>query len=182
MNLTPRLTEIALAATILVISMAGNAGAANENTGKRFCNKYAESTAAIVSEAIKQNPGCLDPDKGVHPSAEHHFSWCMQNTRSTVKGAAENIRQLVAKCTGTVPDAFKPKKKDAKNGGKRFCNQYAETTASVDALKTHPSCLDPSRGVHADVKSHFTWCMKTPREEVEGAGMHIRDLVAACTQ
>lgn len=68
-------------------------------------------------------------------------------------------------------------------GGERYCRQYAETTASVvgDALKRNPSCLDYSRGVHSNVKMHYDWCMRTGRGEVDGAGMHIRNLVQKCT-
>lgn len=76
-----------------------------------------------------------------------------------------------------------PNDPDTKPGGQRYCNQYAEFTASAveDALKRNPSCLDYSRGVHSNVKMHYDWCMRTPRREVDGAGMHIRDLVQKCT-
>jgi len=76
-----------------------------------------------------------------------------------------------------------PNDPDTKPGGERYCRQYAEFTASVvqDALRRNPSCLDYSRGVHANVPMHYDWCMRTPRREVDGAGMHIRNLVQKCT-
>ncbi|NLH81572.1 MAG: hypothetical protein GX458_12105 [Phyllobacteriaceae bacterium] len=49
------------------------------------------------------------------------------------------------------------------------------------ALKRNPSCLDYGRGVHADIRMHFDWCMRTPRTEVQGAADHIRALVRQCT-
>ena len=116
-----KLTIVSLAAALLAAPLVGDAIAANEKTNKRFCNRYAESMASIVSQAMKQNSACLDADRGVHPSAEHHFGWCMQNTRSTVSGAAQNISVLVKKCTGSASGASNPANREAKTGGKRFC-------------------------------------------------------------
>lgn len=177
-------TKIVFVSTVFVALLTGGAIAANEKTNKKFCNQYAESVSSIASEAIKKNSKCLDSDRGVHPSYEHHFNWCMQNTRDTVKGAAKNIRALAKKCVKSSGAASAPDNKKSKNGGERFCKQYSEIIAGIvsDAMKVNSACLDPSRGVHPDVKSHYEWCMKTPRKEVEGADAHIRDLVAACTR
>lgn len=76
-----------------------------------------------------------------------------------------------------------PNDPDTTPGGRRFCQQYASTTADVvaGALRHKPSCLDYGRGVHSNYGMHFDWCMRTPRTEVEGAADHIRRLVAQCS-
>jgi hypothetical protein len=181
--------KIGLAAVLTataLLSVGTQAFAAGENGGKKFCKQYAQEMAALGSDAMKKNSACLDPDHGVHPSEEHHFTWCMQNPKSTVKGAAQNIRNLVAKCTGAAPvTTTQPTntKADAP-GGEKFCQKYAETMAKLgsNAMKKNSACLDPDHGVHPDYNSHFTWCMKTPRSSVKGAAAHIRELVAACTR
>lgn len=68
-------------------------------------------------------------------------------------------------------------------GDARFCQQYAATvaTASEDALKSNPTCLNPGSGVHGDRKNHMAWCLRTPREKAEGASVHIRRLTAKCS-
>lgn len=67
-------------------------------------------------------------------------------------------------------------------GDARFCQQYAETvaTASEDAIKSNPACLNPGKGVHGDRNNHFAWCMRTPSDEVQGAAVHIRRLGSRC--
>lgn len=67
-------------------------------------------------------------------------------------------------------------------GDATFCQQYADTvaTASEDAIKADPKCLNPSAGVHGDRNSHAAWCLRTPRENVEGAAVHIRRLANRC--
>lgn len=90
----------------------------------------------------------------------------------------------LAVTTGATVAWSMPGDPDTTPGGQRFCGQYASTTAAVvgDALKRNPSCLDYGRGVHADTRMHFDWCMRTPRTEVEGAADHIRRLVAQCSR
>lgn len=84
---------------------------------------------------------------------------------------------------GAVGANAMPNDPDTTPGGPRFCQQYASTTSNVVAggLQQNPSCLDYGRGVHSNYQMHYDWCMRTPRTEVEGASMHIRDLVARCT-
>jgi len=67
-------------------------------------------------------------------------------------------------------------------GDAQFCQQYAATaaTASEDAIQSNPSCLNPGAGVHGDRNNHFAWCMRTPREQAEGASVHIRRLASRC--
>jgi hypothetical protein len=67
-------------------------------------------------------------------------------------------------------------------GGPAYCQMYASTTSGTvaDALKRKSSCLDYSKGVHADYKMHYDWCMRTPTAEVESAANHIRDLANRC--
>jgi hypothetical protein len=76
-----------------------------------------------------------------------------------------------------------PNDPDTTPGGRRFCEQYASTTADVvaDAVRRNPSCLDYRRGVHANTGMHFDWCMRTPRTEVQGAADNIRRLVSQCS-
>lgn len=90
-------------------SIPGESNAA----GKPFCEKYATSTSAFVTKALKKQPGCIDYSKGVHADYNMHFNWCLQNPRKTVSGAARHIRDLANACTGS---AAKPKaKKQAQN-------------------------------------------------------------------
>lgn len=67
-------------------------------------------------------------------------------------------------------------------GDATFCRQYAATVATVaeDAIKMNPACLNPGSGVHGDRQSHLNWCARTPRENVEGASVHIRRLASRC--
>lgn len=68
-------------------------------------------------------------------------------------------------------------------GDAGFCDQYAATVATAveDASRNNPTCHNPSAGVHADRTSHTNWCLRTPREKVEGASVHIRRLASKCT-
>ena len=50
-----KLAAFALAAALLVAPLVGDAIAASEKTNKRFCNRYADSMASIVSQDMKQN-------------------------------------------------------------------------------------------------------------------------------
>ena len=69
-------------------------------------------------------------------------------------------------------------------GDADFCGQYADTvtTAVEDASRDNPACLNPRSGVHADRQSHFSWCLRTPSDEVQGASVHIRRLTSRCTR
>lgn len=71
----------------------------------------------------------------------------------------------------------------AQSNDANFCRQYAATaaTASEDAIKMNPSCLNPGSGVHGDRKSHFDWCMRKSQQGVEGASVNIRRLASRCT-
>lgn len=68
-------------------------------------------------------------------------------------------------------------------GGARFCRQYAEIMSDIaaEAIGKNPACLNPSKGVHSVVQSHYDWCMRTPRQTVEGASDNIRRLSALCS-
>ncbi|APH73159.1 hypothetical protein BSQ44_18630 [Aquibium oceanicum] len=66
----------------------------------RFCRNYASEVSGIVENALKTNQGCLDFGRGVHNVYAMHYSWCLQNSRSSVNGAEQNIKRLVRQCTG----------------------------------------------------------------------------------
>ncbi len=68
--------------------------------GQRFCKQYASTTAGVVADALRRSPSCLDYRRGVHSNYGMHFDWCMRTPRTEVQGAADNIRRLVAQCTG----------------------------------------------------------------------------------
>lgn len=72
----------------------------SQRTDDRFCQQYASSTADVANEAISRNPGCLDFSRGVHGVYAMHYDWCLRNSRDTVWGAADHIRNLAAQCSG----------------------------------------------------------------------------------
>ena len=84
-------------------------------------------------------------------------------------------------CGASVAGAM-PNDPDTTPGGRDFCKTYASTTAKIvsDALKRKADCLSYGTGMHADVRMHFDWCMRTPATEVQGAAGHIRDLANRC--
>ena len=90
---------------------------------KRFCDQYASTTANVVASALKRNPGCLDYSKGVHSDYTMHFNWCRQNSRQTVSGAAEHIRNLVERCSGAAAPPVKKKKTKAQAKGADLSNK-----------------------------------------------------------
>ncbi len=90
-----RLVVAVFAFTVL----AGPALAQGAPGGVRFCKQYASSVASIAADAIKKNPACLNPSKGMHPVYQMHFSWCMRTPRNQVEGAADNIMRLAKQCT-----------------------------------------------------------------------------------
>jgi hypothetical protein len=98
-----------LGAGILSTPVAANAA------GARFCEQYASTTADVVSDALKTNPECLDYSKGVHSDYTMHFNWCRQNSRDTVTGAADHIRDLVSRCTAAAAPPVKKKKAKAED-------------------------------------------------------------------
>lgn len=65
-------------------------------------------------------------------------------------------------------------------GDPRFCGNYAHNAASLgDAvMKKNAKCLDLSRGLHPDYKSHFDWCMRQLPSSVQGAEANIRRLAS----
>lgn len=67
-------------------------------------------------------------------------------------------------------------------GDPRFCRNYAHNAASLgDAvMKKNAKCLDLSRGLHPDYKSHFDWCMRQLPSSVQGAEANIRRLASQC--
>lgn len=73
--------------------------------GDRFCRQYAGTTADVVAQALKRNPGCLDYGRGVHANVQMHYDWCMRTPRTEVQGAAKHIRDLVGRCAGPAPKA-----------------------------------------------------------------------------
>ncbi len=89
-----------------------------QSGGERYCHQYASIVASIAGDAIRQNPNCLDFSRGVHAVEDMHFSWCMRNSRSTVDGAADNIRRLARECSGGSA-----RNNAAPNGRWQFCAQ-----------------------------------------------------------
>ena len=68
----------------------------------RFCGNYAKNASEVAGTAMRKNPACLDPSRGVHDNYQSHFDWCMKNPPSSVQGAEANIRRLAAQCTGNA--------------------------------------------------------------------------------
>ncbi len=174
-------------AVVAIITLAGPA-LAQAPGGARFCQQYASSVSSIAGDAIRKNPSCQDFSRGVHANYQMHYTWCMRTPRPEVEGAADNIMRLSSRCTaprrnpgnsganrGGPPPQQAP-------GGARFCQQYASSTADVaaEAIRQNPACQDFSRGVHANYQTHYNWCMRTPRPQVEGAADHIRELANRC--
>lgn len=75
-----------------------------------------------------------------------------------------------------------PNDPDTTPGNEGFCQGYAKSTSDFvrKVLAQKPSCMDVSKGVHADYEMHLSWCRYTPQTEVEGAARHIRDLANRC--
>lgn len=75
-----------------------------------------------------------------------------------------------------------PNDPDTTPGNEGFCENYAQSTTDFvgKILAQKPSCMDVSRGVHADYDMHLAWCRYTPQTSVEGAARHIRDLANQC--
>lgn len=110
---------LACISVVFAISLADPASA---QTNDRYCHQYASIVSDIAADAIAKNPGCLDFSRGVHAVYDMHYSWCRDNSRQTVDGAADNIRRLTSQCAG------------AQNGGGRrqwvFCAQENEFCAA----------------------------------------------------
>jgi hypothetical protein len=172
------MTRFAIA-VFTFISLAGSALAQPAPGGARFCHQYASIIAGIAGDAIRRNPSCQDFSKGVHANYQMHYSWCMRTPRPEVEGADNHIRQLINRCAPPRRSGPPPQQGP---GGARFCQQYASSTADVaaEAIRRNPSCQDFSKGVHGNYQMHYTWCMRTPRPEVEGAADHIRQLANRC--
>lgn len=90
----------------------------------------------------------------------------------------------LATLAGLAATVVAPMVAQAEPGDAAFCQQYAAaaSTAAKDAIALNPACQDFSKGVHAVVKMHVDWCLRTDRTEVEGASTHIRRLASRCTQ
>ena len=99
----------------------------------RFCGNYAANASEVAGGAVKKNPACLDPSRGVHSNYQSHFEWCMRNPPSSVQGAEANIRRLAAQCTGNASNPV-PAAATA---------PQANTTAGLTWVKGTPNNIDP---------------------------------------
>ncbi|WP_439575315.1 ricin-type beta-trefoil lectin domain protein [Phreatobacter sp.] len=89
-----RLSLLTLAA-LLVSSTAFAQGAPGDAT---FCRQYADTVATAAEDAIRSNPACLDPGRGVHGDRDMHRQWCARTPQDQVEGASVHVRRLAARC------------------------------------------------------------------------------------
>jgi hypothetical protein len=94
MSKTPLLTLVAL----LVSTAAFAQGSPGDDT---FCRQYADTVATAAEDAIRTNPACLDPGRGVHGDRDMHRQWCARTPQDRVESASVHVRRLAARC-GTL--------------------------------------------------------------------------------
>lgn len=65
----------------------------------KFCQQYATTVATAADDAIRMNPACRNPGKGVHSDQKMHVDWCRRTPSDDVEGASVHIRRLASQCT-----------------------------------------------------------------------------------
>ena len=171
-----------------------------------FCNRYAFSTKQFVDGILARKPSCLDYSKGVHGDYQMHYSWCQRTPRTSVEGAARNIRNLGNRCIAASaggnpgPGNFNGGGSNfggrgngggSFGGGNRgggatdpaFCQNYAQGMVALGAEAARRSCLQYGpQGLHTNYQSHYNWCLGKSRAAVQGAAARINGLLASCNR
>jgi len=145
-------------------------------TTEQACTDFALTAVSNAEHAERINPACLGTEKGLHLDRQAYHDWCMSSTMSDVYEATVKVEDLSSACKPAAAPAGEPVNQQV------YCRNYSwdAATAAQGAIDVDAACEDASRGVHTNTNSHYKWCLRNAKDDVDGALEHIKRLSLEC--